>query len=98
PRYLCADSVLEEVVGVQLLVAGVVVGGPLEMLGPALGDDVDDTGSALSVLSLIVVEEHLHLGDGVHGNRRIQAGAAPHVARDAVHVRTAVDSPHAGDG
>jgi hypothetical protein len=96
-RFFATGRVLEEVVRVQLLVAEVVVARSAELLGPALRHDIDDAGRSLAVLGLVVVEKHLHFGDRVHRDRRVEARAAPHVAGDAVDIRAAVDASYARD-
>ena len=93
-----ACGVVEKVVGVERFIAHVVVAQAVEILGPALGDHVDHAGRALAVLRLVVVEQDLHFGDGIHVDRRIQARAAARVARNAVDVGDAVHAARAGEG
>src|ERR1019366_10368861 len=59
-------GVVEETVGVELLVALVVICCAVKVLGARLRHAADDSAAVTPVFRVVVVQEDFHLADGVH--------------------------------
>ena len=85
-RLRLARPLREEVVRVQRVVAEVVVGGAVELVGARLGGDADGGARRASVLGRVGRGHDLELLDGVDGGARHLGGQLLHVGGDAVVV------------
>ena len=92
-RDVSAEEVVGVAVGVEVVVAEVLVGAAVDGVGAGLGDDVDLAGGVAAELGAVLSAEGLELGDGV--------GAGIGVEREvgaAVEVVRAVNGPVVGGG
>ena len=75
PRESCL--VIKRIVGVERLVASVVVALAVKISSSRFGRNVDDRSATLSIFSLVVVEQNFDFGDRLHVEWRVKPVAAP---------------------
>ena len=79
-------AVVEEVVGVEILIAHVPVAAAVVILAAGLGHHFHYRSSVACVFRLVTVEDHLDLADGIQGrDARKRGGRSQIVAHDSVH-------------
>src|SRR5271170_3247929 len=81
---LSVAEFIEIAVGVQILIAEIVVKSPMELLRAALGDEIKVSASSLPILCLVIRAHKGDLLNGVEIQRRIQRVETACVAGDAV--------------
>src|SRR5262249_29952022 len=67
-----AVPVVEEIIGIELLMALVAINAAVKILRAGLAHDLDSRAHVAAILRRVIVGDHLYLGDGSHADRRCE--------------------------
>src|SRR6185312_12152675 len=96
---LIVEVLVEIGVGIEVFIAEVVVEATVELVGPALGDEIEVAARSFAVLGLVVGTHESNFLDGIEVDGGIQGGKATGVAGDTIDgggVVLAVDAVDSG--